>query len=188
MLSDTTLLIQACAGDAASFEALFLRHYECVYKVLFYLLGNQADAEDIAQQIFLKLYHAPERIQSPIQSDANVAGWLYRAAINEGYNALRSRKRRTAWYEKLARLWPLADAWPDPARQAESQDIQAQVRQILLEMKPRQAQLLLLRHSGFSYAELAMALGVAPGSIGSLLTRAERAFAQKYRRAFPEEA
>jgi RNA polymerase sigma-70 factor (ECF subfamily) len=61
------------------------------------------------------------------------------------------------------------------------------VRCILAEMKPRDAKLLLLRHSGLTYKELAVALNLAPGSIGSLLTRAERAFAKRYRLAYPEE-
>ncbi|MEM7346205.1 MAG: sigma factor-like helix-turn-helix DNA-binding protein [Chloroflexota bacterium] len=54
-------------------------------------------------------------------------------------------------------------------------------------MKPREAKLLLLRHSGLSYKELAATLNVAPGSIGSLLTRAERKFSKKYAAMFPEE-
>ncbi|NJN94596.1 MAG: hypothetical protein HC875_11125 [Anaerolineales bacterium] len=57
----------------------------------------------------------------------------------------------------------------------------------MLQLKPREAKLLLLRHTGLSYAELAAALEVAPGSIGSLLTRAERAFREKYRLVFGEE-
>jgi RNA polymerase sigma-70 factor (ECF subfamily) len=69
---------------------------------------------------------------------------------------------------------------------AESQDTQARVRQILIEMQPREAKLLLLRHAGLSYKELAEALNVAPGSVGSLLTQAKRTFARKYRQAFPE--
>jgi RNA polymerase sigma-70 factor (ECF subfamily) len=185
-LSDTKLLIQLQAGNDASFEALFLRHYERVYAALFALLGNKADAEDMAQQAFLKLYHAPERLR--LRGDeANVAGWLYRVAINEGYNALRSQKRRAAWQEQFARLWPFSTALADPVQLAESQDTQARVRQILLQMKPREAKLLLLRHTGLSYAELAVALEVAPGSIGSLLTRAERVFREKYRLVFGEE-
>lgn len=183
-LSDANLLIRWHAGDDASFEALFLRHYERVYATLFALLGNKADAEDMAQQVFLKLYHAPERIR--LRGDeTNVAGWLYRVAVNEGYNALRSQKRRAAWQEKFARLWPFKSS-DDPAHLAESRDAQARVRRILLEMKPRDAKLLLLRHSGLSYAELAGALEVASGSIGSLLTRAERIFREKYRQVFPE--
>ena len=185
MFSDATLLMQLQAGDDASFEALFRRHYDRVYQVLFRLLGNKADAEDMAQQVFLKLYHSPKRIQ--VAGDgANVAGWLYRVAVNEGYNALRSRKRRAAWQEKLANLWPFERTDQDPARRAEQQTLQDAVRYILATMKPRQAKLLLLRHSGLSYKEIAVTLDVAPGSVGSLLTRAERAFRAKYQQAFSE--
>lgn len=186
MLSDTKLLHLWQAGDQASFETLFLTHYERVYGVLFRLSGNRADAEDLAQQVFLKLYRAPKQIQTQ-NGQANIAGWLYRVAINAGYNALRRQRRQAAWQEKLSRLWPFDTAAPDPGQQVEQLDAQAKVRQILAMMKPRDAQLLLLRHSGFSYQELAMILNVAPGSIGSLLTRAERAFREKYQRAFPQE-
>jgi RNA polymerase sigma-70 factor (ECF subfamily) len=57
----------------------------------------------------------------------------------------------------------------------------------LIQLKPRDAKLLLLRYSGLSYKELAVALNLSPGSIGSLLTRAERAFAKEYGLAYPEE-
>jgi RNA polymerase sigma-70 factor (ECF subfamily) len=56
------------------------------------------------------------------------------------------------------------------------------VRLVLAQMKPRSAQLLVLRHSGFSYAEIAAALGVAPGSVGVLLARAEKEFEERYKR------
>jgi RNA polymerase sigma-70 factor (ECF subfamily) len=184
MLSDTQLISRLQTGDIASFEVLFLRHYERIYGVLYRLLGNQADAEDMAQQVFLKLYHAPKRIDG--EAEANVIGWLYRVAVNTGYNAIRSRQRRTTWQAKLVRLWPFEITAPDPARTVEQQETQARVRQILMTMKPRQAKLLLLRHSGLSYQELAAALELAPGSIGSLLTRAERAFRQKYLATFSE--
>jgi RNA polymerase sigma-70 factor (ECF subfamily) len=177
------LLTQLHAGDTDSFETLFVRHYERVYGVLYRLVGNQAEAEDIAQHVFLKLYAEPERIKAEAD-DINLIGWFYRVAINEGYNVLRSQKRRTARQERFSRLWRFGSLPSDPAQLAEQRTIQAQVRQVLVELKPRDAKLLLLRHSGLSYKELAAVLNVAPGSIGSLLTRAERAFAKKYRQAF----
>jgi RNA polymerase sigma-70 factor (ECF subfamily) len=186
MLSDAKLLTQLQAGDEASFEALFLRYYDRIYNILYRLLGNQADAEDVAQQVFLKLYHAPRRIRLQGE-ETNVAGWLYRVAVNIGHNTLRSQKRRRNWFQKLDRLWPFEASSPDPVEIAASRETQDKVRQVLAEMKPREAKLLLLRHSGLSYKELAVVLNVAPGSIGSLLTRAERAFAQKYRLAYPEK-
>jgi RNA polymerase sigma-70 factor (ECF subfamily) len=186
MVSDAKLLTQLQAGDDASFEALFLRHYDRVYHILFRLLGNQADAEDVAQQVFLKLYHSPRRIRSR-GDQVNVGGWLYRVAVNAGYNALRSQKRQRNWYERVSRWWAPEASSPDPEEMAESAEVQARVRRILAEMKPRDAKLLLLRYSGLSYKELAVTLNLSPSSIGSLLTRAERAFAHRYGLAYPEE-
>ncbi len=186
MLTDAKLLTQLQTGDEASFEPLFLRHYDRVYGILYRLLGNRADAEDAAQHVFLKLYHTPERIR--LQNDgSSLAGWLYRVAVNTGYNTLRSRKRRYKWHIIFARFWPGDGASVDPAHLAESKALQISVRDTLAKMKPRDAKLLLLRHSGLSYKELAVILNVAPGSIGPLLTRAEHAFEKEYRLAFPEE-
>jgi RNA polymerase sigma-70 factor (ECF subfamily) len=186
MLTDAQLLTQLQAGDDASFEVLFHRHYSRVYGILYRLLGNKNDVEDVAQQVFLKLYHAPRRIR--FQGDeVNVAGWLYRVAVNTGYNTLRSQQRQQKWQDRLGWFWPTDSQSPDPATVAEGHDEQVKVRYVLAQMKPRDAKLLLLRHSGLSYKELAVVLNVAPGSIGSLLTRAERAFAQKYRLAYPGE-
>jgi RNA polymerase sigma-70 factor (ECF subfamily) len=171
--------------DETLFESLFLRHYEPLQRILYRLVGDEAEAEDLCQKVFLKLHHALVRLQA--QGEPNIAGWLYRVAVNEGYNALRSRKRRLAWYERFARLWPFADALPDPAQAAEVQDTQSQVRRILAKMKPRDAKLLLLRHAGLSYDELATTLDLAPASVGPLLTKAKRDFAQRYRSVFSEE-
>jgi RNA polymerase sigma-70 factor, ECF subfamily len=186
MFTDARLLIRLQAGEQDSFEVLFTRHYDRVYGILYRLIGNRADAEDVAQQVFLQLYRSPHRIRLR-GDDTNVGGWLYRVAVNRGYNALRSRRRQDSWLSRLQRLWSYHDQAFDPDEALDTASRQAQVRQILAEMKPRDAQLLVLRHSGLSYKELAAALNIAPGSVGSLLTRAERAFAVKYRLAFPEE-
>jgi len=136
--------------------------------------------------VFLKLYRSPRRIRLR-GDDTNVAGWLYQVAVNTGYNTLRSQKRAGKWTEKLAYVWSFETSPTNPADIAESHDTQGRVRHILATMKPRDAKLLLLRHSGLSYKELAAALNLAPGSIGSLLTRAERAFARKYRAVYQEK-
>jgi RNA polymerase sigma-70 factor (ECF subfamily) len=188
MLSNSKPVPQSPSSDEileeAAFEALYQQHHRRVHGVLFRLLGDKAEAEDVAQQVFLKLHHS---WQHRLLDESKVAGWLYRVAVNEGYNALRSRKRRNAWYEKFDRLWPFSRSAPDPAHMVEGQEAQAQVRQILAEMKPCDAKLLLLRHSGLSYQELAAVLEVPPGSIGPMLTQARRTFAGKYRSNFPGE-
>src|SRR5688572_23397798 len=87
-IPDGQLLRRFQEGDLASFEALFARHYDLVYGVLFRLTGARAEAEDLLQEVFLRLY------ERPAAHGENVAGWLYRVALNTGYNALRSHSRR----------------------------------------------------------------------------------------------
>ena len=173
-LSDNRLLQQLYNGDETSFNTLFHRHYDRVYGLLFRLVGNRAEAEDIAQEVFLKLYRQPLRGRP----EDNVGGWLYRVATNLGYNAIRDRKRR--WQRDIHLVPDQADAPDGPQRHAERAEARALVQRALARLKPRQVQLLLLRQMGFSYAELAEVCEVAPGSVGKLLQRATVAFRVAY--------
>jgi RNA polymerase sigma-70 factor (ECF subfamily) len=158
----------------AAFEAAFSEHYQRVYGVLFRLVGDRAEAEDLTVETFWRLWQ-----RAPRQAD-NLAGWLYRVALRLGYNALRAGRRRLK-YEIDGGLRALeASPPPDPAEAVESAEERARVRAALRRLPPREAQLLLLRHAGLSYKEVAAALGLAPGSIGSLLSRAEAAFEREY--------
>jgi RNA polymerase sigma-70 factor (ECF subfamily) len=145
-----------------------------VYGVLFRLLGNRAEAEDLTVEAFWRLWE-----RAP-QNRENVGGWLYRVAMRLGYNALRAARRREH-YELQAGHEALEwNAPPEPSRSVEQLQERARVREVLGRMKERDAQLLVLRHSGFSYREIADALGIAPGSVGTLLARAEAEFEQRY--------
>lgn len=173
-LSDSLLLTRVQEGDETSFEVLFHRHYDRVYGLLFRLVGNRAEAEDLAQEAFLRLY----RHRFSGRRDHNVGAWLYSVATNLGYNALRSRHRR--WQRNTALLPDPTDAAPTPAETMVQTETQAAVRAALSRLPPRDGQLLLLREIGLSYAELADACGVAPGSVGTLLRRAADRFRQAY--------
>ncbi len=172
MLSDALLLEGLRQGDQASFEALFHRHYQRVYYLLYRLVGNRQEAEELAQDVFMQLY------QRPLRRGNNVGGWLYRVATNMGYNALRGEKRRGRREEAVMADTPLTV--PSAAAEGERRATRAEVRTALARLKPRQGQLLLLRQMGFSYKELAVVLGVSPNSIGTLLARAEEAFRKAY--------
>jgi RNA polymerase sigma-70 factor (ECF subfamily) len=158
----------------AAFEAAFSEHYTRIYGVLFRLMGDRAAAEDLTVETFWRLWQrAPQRAD-------NVAGWLYRVAVRLGYNALRAARRRAqyeleAGAEALERNAPL-----DPAEAAELARQRERVREVLRRLPERDAKLLLLRSAGLSYKELADALGVAPGSVGTLLARATEAFERAY--------
>jgi RNA polymerase sigma-70 factor, ECF subfamily len=175
-LSDTLLLARMRDGDEQSFALLFQRHYDRVYGLLYRLVGTRAEAEDLAQEVFLRLY----RQRFPQQGEHNVGAWLYRTATNMGYNALRSRNRR--WRRDAALLPDATDAPPTPAEAAAQAETRAAVRAALAHLPRRDVQLLLLRQMGLSYEELAAACGVAPGSVGTLLRRASTAFRQAYER------
>jgi RNA polymerase sigma-70 factor (ECF subfamily) len=175
-VTDALLLQRFREGDEGSFEALFLRHYDMVYGVLFRMTGTRAEAEDLAQEVFLKLY------QRPLRRDENVAGWLYRVAINAGYNALRAGQRRARREQHAGRETPPS---PTPEDQAVQNETRRAVLAALAEINPRSAKLLVLREMGFSYGELAEIIKVAPGSVGKLLARAREAFEVAYRRRVP---
>lgn len=181
-LTDSLLLQRIQQGDTDSFETLFDRHYDRVYGLLYRLVGTRAEAEDLTQEVFVKLYqHAFRKRLFLPRRKQNISAWLYRVATNMGYDALKTRKRR--WQRDTILL-------PDPAGSPSTEQLvgqleeQALVRAALAQLPKRQAQLLLLRQMGFSYAECAAACEVAPGSVGTLLKRAGDAF----RRAYEETA
>lgn len=158
-------------------EAAFRQHWSRVYAVLFRLVGDSDEAEDLALETFWRLYR-----RSPIVDENKLGGWLYRVATNLGFNALRSRHRRKL-YEARAGASALEVGKPvDPALALEHAQERQRVQTALERMKPRSARLLVLRYSNLSYAEIAEALGVAPGSVGTLLARAETEFERHYRR------
>jgi RNA polymerase sigma-70 factor (ECF subfamily) len=165
--TDSLLLRRFLAGDQSSFEELFERHYPMVFGVLYRLAGSREEAEDLAQEVFLKLYH------NPLRSDQNVSGWLYRVAINTGYNALRASARRGRREEASGQE---RQASPLPEEEVLQRELARKVRDTLLQIPERDARLLVLAESGFSYKEIAGVIGVADGSVGTLLARARKAF------------
>lgn len=163
-------------ADQPGFEQSFQLYWTRICGVLTRMLGDAAEAEDLTLDVFYRLYSNPPAMET------NLGGWLYRTATNLGLNALRARGRRQR-YEEDAGAWALnsRQEW-DPAVELEKSQERQRVRQILAQMKPRSAQLLLLRHSGFSYQEIAEALGIAPGTVGKLLERAEKDFEDRFTR------
>lgn len=160
-----------------AFEDIFNGHWDRVCGVLYSIVGEQAEAEDLALETFWRLYNRPPKYDSP----EKLVGWLYRVASNLGFNAIRARKRRTRYEDEAGHMEMEFQASTDPAIEAERTEEIHRVRKILAQMKPRNAKLLVLRNSGFSYAELAATLGLASGSIGTLLVRAESDFEKRYR-------
>jgi len=167
--------------NPAAFDTLVQTHWNRICEALFRLTGDWDEAEDLALETFMRLY------QNPPEDTQNLTGWLYRVATNLGLNAMRSQKRRR-FYEGQVTQDGEQDTsqnelLDDPARVVEQDQERQRVRLVLSQMKLRPATLLLLRYSGLSYQEIADSTGVALGSVGKLLARAEKEFERRYRHA-----
>ena len=160
-------------GEDIAFDYLFLRYYAPVYRVAYRLVGSREKAEDLAQETFLELYrNAPD-----LDKDPTLLPWLCRVVLNKGYNTLRGEKREQA---RVVR-WSVPPEQLDPVVEVLRSEEQAKVREVLRELPERQSELLMLRHAGLTYGEIASVIEVAPGSVGTLLVRAERAFLAAYK-------
>jgi len=170
-------------SGSSGFEALFMEHWAHVYRILHRLLGDSSEAEDLALETFFRLYqHYPLP-----EKEFNLGGWLYRVATNLALHSIRSWKRRER-YELAAGRYALDETPEDhPAEIMAKEEEHRFVRLALAEMNERQSQLLIMRHSGLSYKDIAKALKLAPTSIGPLLVRAEREFEKHYRALAQEE-
>lgn len=161
-------------------EDLFAAHYPALVRVLERLLGDRARAEEIAADVFARLSRGGV-------AAGPVVPWLYRVAVNAGLDGLRSDARRRK-REREAGVEALRTASaPNALEEMLRRDRCARVQSVLASLKPRDARMLLLRSGGMQYRELAGALGVAAGSVGTLLARAEREFGRRYRARYGDD-
>jgi RNA polymerase sigma-70 factor (ECF subfamily) len=153
-----------------SLDAIFHAHYERIAHMIGRVIQDQARAEELAVEVFLKWWRHSQTQELP-------EGWLYRTAIREALDELRRQTRRTR-FERLFGFGRVAPVTPEHlyAVTAERQN----VRTVLGTLPRRDAEVLLLRSQGLSYREVSAALQVNPSSVGSLVGRAQNAFRKEY--------
>jgi RNA polymerase sigma-70 factor (ECF subfamily) len=156
-------------GGPGTFDRLFLDQYPRVAGIAYRILGDRDGAEDVAQDVFYSFYrsHAPD---APYAS-----AWLARAAAHTALNVIRGRQRRTRREETVHAERSALTVPADPQDAALEAERRREVRDALARIPEKQASVLVLRYSGLSYAEIAAALGVNVGQIGTMLRRAEAA-------------
>ena len=164
---------------ADPFERLFVQEYAKVVAIAYRVLADRTAAEDVAQEVFLKFH----RSFSPDSERAS--GWLHAAAVHSALNVLRGERRR-ARRESAHALDPVQTSIANPEKVIEEAEGRREVRRALRQLPSRTAALLMLRHSGLSYAEVATALGIKVGNVGTLLRRAEDALRKEVNRATSE--
>lgn len=151
------------------FDAVFDEHYADLVRYCRRLTGEGDAAEDIAQESVCRLFGHEVRA-----GPADVRAWLFTTATNLARDRFRTKTNRRRLLE-VHPVQPSATEMPD--RALEREERRACARAALDTMAPRDREMLLMRYSGFSYTEIAEALGVASSSVGTLLSRAERRFA-----------
>lgn len=164
--SEASLVDRAVGGDVSAFAALYDAHLTRVYRYVYYHVGNKADAEDLTQQVFLQAWRA---IRSFRRGSSPFIAWLLTVAHNIVVSFRRQYKEQT-----YIELEPQAVArWGNPELETLTGYDRASVRRAILQLKPDQQQVIVLRFvEQFEYAEVAAALGKSEGNIRVIQHRA----------------
>ena len=150
--------IAASRRDPEAFEAAVRPHYANLVRRLVLVLGNPDDAEDVAQDAYLKAYRSWDRFDG-----ADVRAWLYTIALRLAFNELRGRRR---WLAAIARIEP--KSWRD----ASDPDLWAALG--TLDVRTRSA-LLLNLVDGYTQAEIGRILAAPEGTVASWISRGRAA-------------
>ena len=160
--------VASSGGMVQAFEDLFVAEYPKVVGIAARVLADRAEAEDVAQEVFLAFH----RGHSPVADYA--PAWLHRAAWHTALNRVRGRRRRERREQAEGARRPEAGEWGgDPQAIIEGRFDRERVRAAMRKLPPKAAGALALRHSGLTYAEVAQALGIGVGQVGTVLRRAE---------------
>ncbi|NIP84235.1 MAG: sigma-70 family RNA polymerase sigma factor [Planctomycetales bacterium] len=173
-------MLQVRQGDATAFEELVVRYQHRLLNVLEHLTGRRDLAEDLAQDVFLRVYRARQRYTPT----ARFSTWLFTIANHVAANARRSLARRrevhvppaeSGGWEPLAEM-ALAASGQMPTRQADRSEMCDVVRSAVATLNERQRMAVLLaKFEGMSYADIGEVMQLSPPAVKSLLSRARGA-------------
>lgn len=151
------------------FDALYDEVFPTLYRYCHRLTGDADVAEDVAQEAFVRMLERGVAGEPPA-----LRVWLFKVATH----VMRDRWRVSSNRRRLLEIHPVTPgAAPDPEIDLERREDVAEVRRALETLDARDRELLLMREEGFSYKEIAEAVGVSATSVGTLLVRAQKRFA-----------
>lgn len=147
----------------------FFKHYPDLVRRMTVILGNRHDAEDIAQEAFLKLYRSEQTIY-------NIGAWLKKVGFNLAMNLIRGEKNR-----KVREEFYTSQEVGESSEQIVMKKLEIDlVKRVLRELAERDRRCLVLRMSGFSYAEIGRIMDIPVKSVGTLVSRANKRFKDRY--------
>jgi RNA polymerase sigma-70 factor (ECF subfamily) len=166
-------------ATALGFDEAFMLHHRAVYNTSYALLRDRGLAEDVTQEVFLRLYRQLDSNAPP--ADEFLRPWLLRVAINLSHNTLRSRTRSVAREEEFAMQTVGQDGLTAPLdadyeRRTEIEE----ARRALEKIEEPMRSCLLLKQQGLSYREIASTLSINETYVGSLVARGRKEFARVY--------
>jgi RNA polymerase sigma-70 factor (ECF subfamily) len=164
-MGDSDLISRAAGGDAAAFQALVERHRSMVYRVAYQFGGNHHDAEDITQEVFIKVYRSLDRFRQ----DAQLTSWLYRIVMNACIDHRRRHQpvgSAPFGEEAELRLLNTPEETPDPEARAYAGEL-GQVLEAEINRLPKGQRVVFVmrHHQGLKLGEIAAALGLAEGTV-----------------------
>ena len=167
--NDMALVRAAASGEREAFETLVRQHTGRVYNIALRVCGNPADAEDVAQEVFLKLYRSLDRFEG----ESAFSTFLYRVTTNAALDLLRQRKRREAEPLETEESAALPAGSGDlPEEELTRRELRRAVRRGMEKLPAGQRAALALRElEGLSYAEIANVLGLSEGTVKSRIAR-----------------
>lgn len=160
-------------------DTVFHAHYARLARVIGRVIHDQARAEELAVEVILKWWR---KSGAP---DTQTETWLYRTAVREALDEWRRRARQHRFESLFAML---REAPPTPEHLYSEDVLRLRVSAVLSSLNRRHSELLLLRSEGLSYQELAVALNINPGYIGSLLVRAQADFRKEYTKRYGNQS
>jgi RNA polymerase sigma-70 factor (ECF subfamily) len=171
---DDVTVERAKRGDREAFAALVRKHQRRVYSTAFHITGHHGDADDVAQEAFLRAFRALPRFDGR----SEFFTWLYRIVVNVALNALRSRKRAT--FEPLDRGERRAAGGVDPARQTEARAEARRVLEALAELPlALRVTLVLAAVEQLPYREIAVAMDCPEGTVAWRVNQARKQLRHK---------
>ena len=165
------------SGDTAAFEPLVREHQNHVYALAFRITGNETDAQDVAQDAFLRAYTSLDSFRG----DCRFSVWLYRITGNMAIDYLRKNKRFSAVSLQQeaddGEEWALElpDGGPSPEELLTREETRREVRDAMASLPENDRQILTLRElGGLTYEEIATGLQLETGTVKSRLNRARK--------------
>ena len=165
--SNEAMLVQRAIGhDAEAFGRLYDMHVDRVYRHIYYRVGNEADAEDLTQQVFLKVWQAIDRYK---KTASPFIAWLMTISHNLVVDFYRTRKDRAYLEAEVLADGPASS----PERATEANFEQRRLRRAILQLGRDEQQVVILRFmEGFEFGEIASLLRKKEGNIRVILHRA----------------